>query len=112
MTFPELEIVERRRAADGFVKYLFRVPDGGLIEAVSDAFRRRRFRRLVVDPVMVATSGAMLLRPAAVATLRRRGVTVMDVGEGDLACGYEARGRMAEPVQIVQAVTAILRGRR
>ena len=32
--FPELEIVERRRAADGFVKYLFRLPDGGLIEAV------------------------------------------------------------------------------
>jgi 23S rRNA (adenine2503-C2)-methyltransferase len=34
VTFPELDIVERRRAADGFVKYLFRVPDGGLIEAV------------------------------------------------------------------------------
>ena len=32
--FPELEIVERRRAADGFVKYLFRLPEGGLIEAV------------------------------------------------------------------------------
>ena len=34
VTFSELEVVERRRAADGFVKYLFRVPDGGLIEAV------------------------------------------------------------------------------
>jgi 23S rRNA (adenine2503-C2)-methyltransferase len=32
--FPELEIVERRRAADGFVKYLFRLPEGGLIESV------------------------------------------------------------------------------
>ena len=32
--FPELEIVERRRAADGFVKYLFGLPEGGLIEAV------------------------------------------------------------------------------
>jgi 23S rRNA (adenine2503-C2)-methyltransferase len=32
--FPELEIVERRRAADGFAKYLFALPDGGLIEAV------------------------------------------------------------------------------
>jgi 23S rRNA (adenine2503-C2)-methyltransferase len=32
--FPDLEIVERRQAADGFVKYLFRLPDGGLIEAV------------------------------------------------------------------------------
>ena len=32
--FPEIEIVERRRAADGFVKYLFRLPDHALIEAV------------------------------------------------------------------------------
>src|ERR1700690_3890052 len=32
--FPELEIVEGRRAADGFVKYLFALPDGGSIEAV------------------------------------------------------------------------------
>jgi 23S rRNA m2A2503 methyltransferase len=32
--FPDLEIVERRRANDGFVKYLFRLPDGAQIEAV------------------------------------------------------------------------------
>jgi 23S rRNA (adenine2503-C2)-methyltransferase len=32
--FPELEVIERRRAADGFVKYLFRLPDGHAIAAV------------------------------------------------------------------------------
>jgi 23S rRNA (adenine2503-C2)-methyltransferase len=32
--WPELEVVERRRAADGFVKYLFRLPDGHAVEAV------------------------------------------------------------------------------
>jgi 23S rRNA (adenine2503-C2)-methyltransferase len=32
--WPELEVVERRRAADGFVKYLFRLPDGHVIETV------------------------------------------------------------------------------
>jgi 23S rRNA (adenine2503-C2)-methyltransferase len=32
--WPDLEIVERRRAADGFVKYLFRTGDGHAIEAV------------------------------------------------------------------------------
>jgi len=32
--WPDLEIVERRRAADGFVKYLFRTADGQAIEAV------------------------------------------------------------------------------
>ena len=32
--WPDLEVVERRRAADGFVKYLFRTADGHAIEAV------------------------------------------------------------------------------
>jgi 23S rRNA (adenine2503-C2)-methyltransferase len=32
--WPELEVIERRRAGDGFVKYLFRLPDGHAIEAV------------------------------------------------------------------------------
>ena len=32
--FPEVEVVERRRAADGFVKYLLRLPDGARVEAV------------------------------------------------------------------------------
>ena len=33
-TLPRLEVVERRRAADGFVKYLFESPLGGRVEAV------------------------------------------------------------------------------
>jgi 23S rRNA (adenine2503-C2)-methyltransferase len=33
-SFPDIEIVERRRAADGFVKYLFRLPDGAQVESV------------------------------------------------------------------------------
>src|SRR5262249_42161083 len=32
--WPDLEIVERRRAADGFLKYLFRLSDGHVVEAV------------------------------------------------------------------------------
>ena len=32
--WPELEVIERRRAADGFVKYLFRLADGPPVEAV------------------------------------------------------------------------------
>ena len=32
--WPEVEIVERRRSADGFLKYLFRLTDGREIEAV------------------------------------------------------------------------------
>jgi 23S rRNA (adenine2503-C2)-methyltransferase len=32
--WPDLEVIERRRAADGFVKYLFRTADGHAVEAV------------------------------------------------------------------------------
>jgi 23S rRNA (adenine2503-C2)-methyltransferase len=34
LEFPDLQVVERRRATDGFVKYLFRLPDGPAVEAV------------------------------------------------------------------------------
>ncbi|MDR7422734.1 MAG: bifunctional hydroxymethylpyrimidine kinase/phosphomethylpyrimidine kinase, partial [Armatimonadota bacterium] len=41
------------------------------IEAVTDAVRRWGIARLVVDPVMIAKSGAPLLRPDAMDALRR-----------------------------------------
>ncbi len=34
LVWPDLQIVERRQSEDGFVKYLFRLPDGPEIEAV------------------------------------------------------------------------------
>lgn len=42
-----------------------------IIEAVADAVRRWGIARLVVDPVMIAKSGAPLLRPEATDALRR-----------------------------------------
>jgi len=44
--------------------------DTGIIEAVADKFARRKFRHLVVDPVMVASSGALLLKKNALAALQ------------------------------------------
>jgi hydroxymethylpyrimidine/phosphomethylpyrimidine kinase len=44
--------------------------DAMIIAAVADNFRRRKFRRLVVDPVMVATSGALLLKKDAISSLK------------------------------------------
>jgi hydroxymethylpyrimidine/phosphomethylpyrimidine kinase len=41
-----------------------------IIETVADGMGRHKVARLVVDPVMVATSGDRLLRPDAVETLR------------------------------------------
>jgi hydroxymethylpyrimidine/phosphomethylpyrimidine kinase len=43
-----------------------------VIDVVVDRLRARPVPHLVVDPVMVATSGARLLEPAAVDVLRRR----------------------------------------
>ena len=46
--------------------------DAAIIETVADGFTRRKFRQLVVDPVMVATSGAVLLRKDAIAALQAK----------------------------------------
>ena len=41
---------------------------------------------------------------ANLATLRARGVVVMEPGEGELACATEGRGRMPEPAEVFAAV--------
>jgi hydroxymethylpyrimidine/phosphomethylpyrimidine kinase len=43
--------------------------DAAIIEAVAHGFARRRFAKLVVDPVMVASSGALLLKNDALTAL-------------------------------------------
>jgi len=42
-------------------------------------------------------------------TISRRGMRVIAPGTGDLACGYEAEGRMAEPQKIMEFVEAMFR---
>lgn len=62
----------------------------------------------VVAPAM---NEGMLDAPATranIATLRSRGVLVMDCGEGELACGTEGRGRMPEPLAVLRAVSEVL----
>lgn len=39
-----------------------------------------------------------------IAILRRRGITVLEPGEGPLACGYSARGRMPEPEDLTDII--------
>ena len=43
--------------------------EAATIEAVAHGFARRKFAKLVVDPVMVASSGALLLKKSGVAAL-------------------------------------------
>ncbi|MYM56625.1 bifunctional phosphopantothenoylcysteine decarboxylase/phosphopantothenate--cysteine ligase CoaBC [Thalassovita mangrovi] len=66
-------------------------------------------------PVMIAP--AMNVRmwehPATqrnLAALQQDGITVLGPDQGDMACGEYGPGRMVEPMQIVEAVTAALTG--
>jgi hydroxymethylpyrimidine/phosphomethylpyrimidine kinase len=70
--------------------------DAAIIEAVASGFRRRRFRKLVVDPVMVSTSGTRLLKKDAIAVLQRRlfpqvAVVTPNCDEAAALWGHEIR---------------------
>jgi hydroxymethylpyrimidine/phosphomethylpyrimidine kinase len=53
--------------------------NAGVIEAVAAAIERHRLTNVVLDPVMIAKSGAALLDPAAVDALRARLLPLADV---------------------------------
>jgi hydroxymethylpyrimidine/phosphomethylpyrimidine kinase len=78
----------------------------GIIRAVAAEFRRRQLRRLVVDPVMVATSGAMLLRPTAVAALCRQLLPLATVVTPNLD---EAMVLLGKKIRSVQQLPAAAR---
>jgi hydroxymethylpyrimidine/phosphomethylpyrimidine kinase len=59
--------------------------DRATVLAVAEAVRRHRLAPLVADPVMVATSGDMLLEPAAVEAVRSELVPLADVLTPNLA---------------------------
>ena len=64
-----------------------------IIEAVAKTIKRRRIPWLVVDPVMIATSGARLLRRDAVRALCNRLLPLADIitpnlPEAEALCGY------------------------
>ena len=65
-------------------------------------------------PVLLAPSmNTNMLEHGAVqanlAVLAKRGVQFVEPGEGFLACGWQGKGRLAEPEEIVEAVERLLR---
>lgn len=65
---------------------------------------------IVVAPAM---NDHMWEHPATcanVALLKSRGVRFVEVGSGDLACGREGAGRLAEPGDILKQVELVLKG--
>jgi hydroxymethylpyrimidine/phosphomethylpyrimidine kinase len=70
--------------------------NAGIIEAVAGAVQRWEIARLVVDPVMIAKSGAPLLRPEATDALRRLLLPVALVVTPNL---HEAAALIGRPVR-------------
>ncbi len=61
---------------------------------------------LLVAPAMNVNMWTHPATVANVATLLARGALTVGPAAGDLACGWVGEGRMAEPVQILEAVAA------
>ncbi len=72
-----------------------------VIRAVTDVVKHRKLRQLVVDPVMVATSGARLLQEDAIASLTeillpRALLVTPNIPEAELLWGQRDQGRAHE----------------
>ncbi len=88
--WPELTVVERRRADDGFLKYLFRLPDGLEIEAV---------RIPLPDPAAARALRAARAEDSTVTGLRalptaKYTVCLSSQAGCALACDFCATGRL------------------
>jgi phosphopantothenoylcysteine decarboxylase/phosphopantothenate--cysteine ligase len=66
---------------------------------------------VVVAPAMNVNMWNHPATQANIATLRQRGVAIVEPGTGELACGMVGAGRMAEPEAISSAVLSALGGR-
>ncbi|HEY6395113.1 MAG TPA: bifunctional phosphopantothenoylcysteine decarboxylase/phosphopantothenate--cysteine ligase CoaBC, partial [Candidatus Binataceae bacterium] len=75
----------------------------------------------IVTTVLLATQAKVAFAPSMnvhmyahpavqenIAKLRARGVAIIEPGEGELACGYEGKGRLAEPASIVEELEKML----
>ena len=72
------------------------VASAGLIETIAERLRFFKAENIVVDPVMVATSGARLIEEAAVETLKRELLPIADlttpnIPEAEILSGLEIK---------------------
>lgn len=80
-----------------------------IIEAVADEIRRHRISALVVDPVMIAKSGAHLLRPEARDALRRTLLPLAQVVTPNLHEAGALVDRRVETLQDMEEAARALR---
>jgi hydroxymethylpyrimidine/phosphomethylpyrimidine kinase len=82
--------------------------DAQIIEAVATALRETQLPRLVIDPVMVAKSGARLLREDAVGALTTELLPLSDVVTPNLPEAAILAGRDVATVEDMKAAAQIL----
>jgi hydroxymethylpyrimidine/phosphomethylpyrimidine kinase len=81
-----------------------------IIDIVADKIEEHRFKNLIVDPVMVATSGDLLIKRNAVSALRARllplaAVVTPNIPEAEELTGIELR----TPIDIEEAARRIVK---
>jgi 23S rRNA (adenine2503-C2)-methyltransferase len=107
--FPDIEIIERRRAADGFVKYLFRLHDGAEVEAVRIPLPDPADARALKEKRRRGETSGLVALPTA-----KYSVCVSSQVGCALACAFCATGKLGfsrnlatwEIVAQVQAIAA------
>lgn len=85
---------------------------GGHADDLASTLLMATDKRVLIAPAM---NVRMWNHPATqrnLATLKQDGILTVGPDEGDMACGEYGPGRMAEPVQIVDAIRDALGGRR
>jgi phosphopantothenoylcysteine decarboxylase / phosphopantothenate---cysteine ligase len=111
----EMGHIELSRAADLVVVApatadLMAKMAGGLAGDLAATLLLATDKRVMIAPAM---NVRMWDHPATrrnLATLKADGILVVGPNEGDMACGEYGPGRMAEPLEIVAAITAALGG--
>ena len=83
--------------------------NAGIIDMVAKKIREHRLRNVVVDPMMVATSGDLLIQKSAVAVLRTRLIPLATVVTPNLPEAEELTGmKLRSSAEIEEAAKRIV----
>ena len=83
--------------------------NAAIIEIVAEKIRQHRLTNLVVDPVMVAKSGDLLLRPEAIAALKSRLIPLAAIVTPNLPEAEQLTGiQMTGPRELKEAARRIV----
>ena len=86
---------------------------GKFAHGIADDFLSSLYLATRAPVVLAPSMNTNMLEHEAVqanlAVLARRGVLFVEPGEGFLACGWQGKGRLAEPAEIVDAIELVLR---